>query len=121
MSAVVTTFLLVVHLRFTSFCGRNDTGTLDEGVGKGGLSVIDVSDDTLRYSLVLLLIRSKVGWSHTMLRMLAVASQHQCVSNIAVSLLTWLLHQNVDLVHGEVDHDGQVRMVDVLDLSRALP
>jgi hypothetical protein len=40
-----TTFLLVGtgigEAGLTSLCGRNDTGTLDEGVGEGGLAVID--------------------------------------------------------------------------------
>ena len=48
LSAVVTAFLLFVHLRLTSLGGRNDTGTLDKGVGKGRFSVVDVSNDTLR-------------------------------------------------------------------------
>jgi len=44
-----TTFLLVgpsVHVPLSTgvLCG-NDTGTLDEGVGEGGLSVIDVSNN----------------------------------------------------------------------------
>lgn len=35
------------HSRFTSLCGRNDTGTLNERIGKGRFSVVDVSNDTL--------------------------------------------------------------------------
>jgi len=37
------------------------------------------------------------------------------------SVRTWLLHESVDLVHGEVNHVGQVLMVDLLNLVNGAP
>lgn len=63
------------YLRFTGLCCRNDTGTLNEGVGKGGFAVVDVSNNALHCALVILsAFALKWGGSHTMLRMLAVAN-----------------------------------------------
>lgn len=56
-----------------------------------------------------------------MLRMLACRRLAYFIFERRLIVLTWLLHESVDLVHGEVDHVGQVLVVDLLELVLGAP
>jgi hypothetical protein len=84
--------LLCCYLRFASFCGRDNTSTLDEGIGQGGFSMVDMGNNAHVSDLRLF-------------------RQLKFTSNIPLKASTyvrWAIHQGANLVDGEVNHLGGV-------------